>query len=125
MDTSVITERKRCGTRRVALPQYVKITDVGEKVTVEQFRATLEHPGPPHDLSPALRALWQDAKGNWSAAHTIVQDIEDQTGCWIHAYLHRKEGDHGNAGYWYRRAGQAVAREPLEDEWTRIVSTLL
>ena len=94
-------------------------------MTLEQFRATLVEPAPPEDMSPALRAMWEDAKGNWSAAHTIAQGIDDKTGSWIHAYLHRKEGDVGNAGYWYRRAGQAVARDPLEDEWTRIVSTLL
>ena len=94
-------------------------------MTLEQFRATLAQHTPPHDLSPALQAMWEDAKGNWNAAHTIAQGIEDTTGSWIHAYLHRKEGDLRNAGYWYRRAGQAVAREPLEDEWTRIVSTLL
>src|SRR5687768_15242505 len=97
----------------------------GEKMTLEEFHATLAEHAPPHDLSPALRAMWEDAKGDWNAAHTIAQDIEDKTGSWIHAYLHRKEGDLGNAGYWYRRAGQAVAREPLADEWTRIVSTLL
>src|SRR5688500_3817062 len=97
----------------------------GEKMTLEQFRATLEEHAPPHELSPALRAMREDAKGNWNAAHTIAQGIEDKTGSWIHAYLHRKEGDLGNAGYWYRRAGQSVAREPLEDEWTKIVSTHL
>ena len=94
-------------------------------MTLEQFRATLTEQAPPHDLSPALQAMWEDAKGNWNAAHTIAQGIEDKTGSWIHAYLHRKEGDLRNADYWYRRAGQAVAREPLEDEWTKIVSTIL
>lgn len=94
-------------------------------MTLEEFRATFAQDAPPHDFSPALRAMWEDAKGNWEAAHSIAQEIEDKTGSWIHAYLHRKEGDLGNAGYWYRRAGQAVAREPLEDEWTKIVSTLL
>ena len=79
----------------------------------------------PENLSPALRALWEDAKGNWSAAHSIAQEIEDETGSWIHAYLHRKEGDLGNAGYWYRRAKQPTANDTLEEEWTRIVSRLL
>lgn len=94
-------------------------------MTLDEFRTTLAQRVPPHDLSPALRAMWEDAKGNWAAAHTIAQSIEDKTGAWIHAYLHRKEGDLGNAGYWYRRAGQAVAGDPLEEEWTRIVSILL
>lgn len=69
--------------------------------------------------------MWEDAKGNWSAAHLIAQEIEDETGSWIHAYLHRKEGDLGNAGYWYRRAKQPTAHDTLEEEWTRIVSRLL
>lgn len=73
----------------------------------------------------ALRAMWEDAKGNWNAAHAIAQDIDDQTGSWIHAYLHRKEGDLSNAGYWYRRAGKPVAHDTLADEWNRIVSALL
>ena len=94
-------------------------------MTIEQFRATLDQTAAPETLSPALRAMWEDAKGHWSAAHAIVQDIDDQTGSWIHAYLHRKEGDLGNAGYWYRRAGKPVAHDTLDDEWTRIVSALL
>jgi len=94
-------------------------------MTLEQFRTTLAEQTPPHDFSPGLRAMWEDAKGNWDAAHAIAQSIEDKAGSWIHAYLHRKEGDLRNAGYWYRRAGQAVATDPLEEEWTRIVSVLL
>ena len=94
-------------------------------MTIEQFRRTLDQQVAPDALSPALRAMWEDAKGNWSAAHAIAQDIDDQTGSWIHAYLHRKEGDLGNAGYWYRRAGKPVAHDTLEDEWNRIVSALL
>ena len=94
-------------------------------MTLEQFRATLELPSAPEGLSPQLRAMREDATGHWDAAHHIAQDIEDQTGSWIHAYLHRKEGDLGNAGYWYRRAGQPVAHDSLDDEWARIVSALL
>jgi hypothetical protein len=69
--------------------------------------------------------MWEDAKGNWSAAHAIAQEIDDETGSSIHAYLHRKDGDLGNAGYWYRRAKQPIAHDALEEEWTRIVSRLL
>ncbi|HUP40446.1 MAG TPA: hypothetical protein VM115_10030 [Vicinamibacterales bacterium] len=94
-------------------------------MTIEQFRATLAQAGRPHTLSPALRAMWEDAKGNWAAAHGLAQDIEDETGAWVHAYLHRKEGDLGNAGYWYRRAKKPAATDTLEEEWTRIVSALL
>lgn len=94
-------------------------------MTLEQFRATLEHPAAPGGISPALQAMWEDAKGHWDAAHSIAQDIEDQTGSWIHAYLHRKEGDLGNAGYWYRRAGKPEAQDTLDEEWARIVLSLL
>lgn len=76
-------------------------------------------------MSPPLRALWHDARGNWDAAHTVAQDIHDAAGAWVHAYLHRKEGDSGNAAYWYRRAGQHQAADSLDAEWERIVTRLL
>ena len=94
-------------------------------MTFDDFKATLDERDPPPTLSPALKALWQDARGQWDAAHQIAQDIDSNTGAWIHAYLHRKEGDQANAGYWYRRAGQSVAQDSLEEEWTRIVTALL
>lgn len=94
-------------------------------MTLDDFRETLAQNDPPEGLSRALCAMWEDARGNWSAAHSIAQDIDDRTGCWIHAYLHRKEGDFGNAGYWYRRSGKPAASDTLEEEWERIVSALL
>lgn len=94
-------------------------------MTLEQFRSTLAEKAAPGGMSPALRAMWEDAKGNWNAAHSMAQEIDDRTGSWIHAYLHRKEGDLGNAGYWYRRAEQPTAEDTLEEEWARIVSALL
>ena len=94
-------------------------------MTLEEFRATLVHEKAPEGSSPALRAMWEDAKGNWNEAHAIAQDIQDKTGSWIHAYLHRKEGDLGNAGYWYRRAGRPAAADALNEEWDRIVLSLL
>lgn len=93
-------------------------------MTLDEFRATLAEAAPP-DVSPALRALWHDARGDWAAAHAVAQDIEDATGAWIHAYLHRKEGDSGNAAYWYGQARQPVATDSLDAEWERIASTLL
>jgi len=72
-----------------------------------------------------LRALWYDARGDWHRAHTIAQDVDDAGGAWVHAYLHRKEGDLGNAGYWYQRAGRDVASDPLDAEWERIAAALL
>ena len=75
-------------------------------MTLEEFRATLSQPAPPGDLPTALRAMWEDAKGNWNGAHAIAQDIEDRIGSWIDAYLHRKEGDLANAGYRYQARRQ-------------------
>lgn len=60
----------------------------------------------PAQVSVYLKALWQDANGNWKEAHRLIQDLPDEKAAWIHAYLHRKEGDTGNADYWYRRAGK-------------------
>ncbi|MEM7025119.1 MAG: hypothetical protein AAF637_21415, partial [Pseudomonadota bacterium] len=70
-------------------------------------------------------AMWRDAKGEWDAAHGLAQAQDDADGAWVHAYLHRVEGDLANAGYWYRRAGKPVCQEPLGDEWTTIVGALL
>ncbi len=94
-------------------------------MTLEEFTATLSHSTPPTGLSPALEALWQDGRGDWDAAHRIAQDIADPDGAWIHAYLHRKEGDLGNAVYWYRRAGKPAAAGSLQDEWDHLVARFL
>jgi hypothetical protein len=93
-------------------------------MTLNEFRATLEHAAPPQ-VSPSLVALWHDAKGDWAKAHGTAQDVEDDTGAWVHAYLHRKEGDDSNAAYWYQRAGKPVARDALTTEWERIATALL
>jgi len=93
-------------------------------MTLDEFKGTLQRSVPP-PVTPALVALWHDGKGDWEAAHTTAQDIEDATGAWVHAYLHRKEGDQSNAAYWYRQAGKSVARQALEDEWEQIVTELL
>jgi hypothetical protein len=94
-------------------------------MTIDELRSTLRSPSPPPGLSEPILALWHDARGDWDAAHRVAQDIDGSDGAWIHAYLHRKEGDLGNAGYWYRRAGRAVASGSLDDEWTAIASALL
>ena len=80
---------------------------------------------PPAGISPALRALWHDGRGDWERAHETAQSIENDDGAWVHAYLHRKEGDASNAAYWYRRAHQPVGAGSFEEEWERIVSALL
>jgi len=94
-------------------------------MTLADFKRTIADKQPPAVLTPPLRALWHDAKGDWESAHTVAQDIDDETGAWIHAYLHRKEGDLANAGYWYRRARKPVCREPLDVEWEEIAKALV
>ena len=94
-------------------------------MTIEEFRATLADAAPPSQVGAALKALWHDARGNWDEAHRLAQDVDDASGAWVHAYLHRKEGDEGNAAYWYRRASQPVSRQSLDQEWTQIVGALL
>ncbi|WP_249135304.1 hypothetical protein [Bradyrhizobium sp. AUGA SZCCT0222] len=89
------------------------------------FRASLSGTSPTPSPEPPLAALWWAAKGQWDEAHKIVQDENTRDAAWVHAYLHRVEGDLGNAGYWYRQAGQPVAKDSLEAEWERIVSALL
>jgi hypothetical protein len=74
---------------------------------------------------PALDALWWAARGNWERAHAIIQDEDGRDAAWVHAYLHRVEGDLGNAAYWYRRASRAPASGPLDAEWENIAAALL
>ena len=94
-------------------------------MTYEEFERSLASATPPAGLSAPLSALWHDAHGDWHRAHSIAQDVEDATGAWVHAYLHRKEGDAGNARYWYGRAGRAPASGDLDEERTQIVRALL
>ena len=76
-------------------------------------------------LQGPLLALWFDGRGDWERAHEVVQDDDSREGAWVHAYLHRKEGDATNAAYWYRRAGRAVATGELKSEWAAMVRDLL
>ena len=92
---------------------------------LDDFRQSLNATEPPAGLSQALAGLWWDAKGDWKRAHESAQQDEGMEGSWVHAYLHRKEGDQDNAAYWYRRASKPVCREPLDAEWTKIVKNLL
>jgi hypothetical protein len=94
-------------------------------VKTAEFKATLSGAAPAQGLDAPLAALWWAANGNWDEAHKIVQDEETADAAWVHAYLHRVEGDLGNAGYWYRRAQKPAAAGSLETEWEGIVSTLL
>jgi hypothetical protein len=89
-------------------------------MTVEEFAAS-----DGRGFDGALLALWWDARGDWEKAHEVAQEVAGADGAWVHAYLHRKEGDLGNAGYWYRRAGRAVAKGDLRVEWEGIVGEML
>lgn len=94
-------------------------------MTLDEFEKSLTAPQPSPDLSLPLAGLWWDAKGDWTRAHECAQQVEDRDGAWVHAYLHRKEGDQSNATYWYGRAGKPFCREALELEWRQIVQQLL
>ncbi len=94
-------------------------------MNIGDYNASLVVASPPTEISPALQALWWARKGDWDKAHKIAQQQDDAEGAWVHAYLHRVEGDLGNAGYWYHRAGKEQARNPLDDEWNQIVRALL
>jgi hypothetical protein len=94
-------------------------------MTLSEFQASLSQKDPSASLSPALLALWHDGKGDWNRAHKCVTEMNDADSMWVHAYLHRKEGDLSNADYWYSRAGRAPANIPLQVEWASIAQALL
>lgn len=91
----------------------------------EQFIMSLHADEPPQMVSIYLQSLWYDARGNWSKAHEMIQDVNDAHAAHIHAYLHRKEGDAPNAAYWYRRAGRPYPESSLQQEWETLVQYLL
>ena len=90
-----------------------------------QFRQSLEAASPPPGLQGPLAALWHLAKNDWQRAHELAQASDGKDGAWVHAHLHRVEGDAGNAAYWYRRAGRVAAGGPLDAEWDAIAAALL
>jgi hypothetical protein len=95
-------------------------------VTLAEFRASLAAAAPPSGLARPLAALWHAGKGEWDKAHGLAQMDEGELDHdWVHAHLHRVEGDLGNAGYWYRRAKRPVATDALDAEWTRLAEALL
>ena len=97
----------------------------GSEMTFEEFTDSIANSRPPTKAPPLLRALWYERRGDWEKAHQIAQDVGSAEGSLVHAYLHRREGDQGNAAYWYRRAGRPVNHAPLEREWEEIVRQLL
>jgi hypothetical protein len=87
----------------------------------EEFIKSVQRDSPPANASPLLVALWHDAKNDWEASHNVAQDINDRNGSWIHAYLHRREGDLSNARYWYSKAGKPECKLTLKQEWETLV----
>ncbi len=95
------------------------------KLDINDFKASLDQEIPSPDLSGALEALWHQAKGDWKKAHQLVRADGDADGKWVHAYLHRVQGNEPHAGKLYRHAERSAPSVPLEQEWEEIVSTLL
>jgi hypothetical protein len=99
-----------------------------EDMTAEELsQSAANDPAPPAGLSPAAKALWYARAGKWDAAHDLCQEIPGNAGSWIHAWLHREEGDLGNASYWYSRAGKTMPPKniTLGQEWMAIASELV
>jgi hypothetical protein len=94
-------------------------------MNIDALEESLIQPAPPAGLSPAVEALWHERHGDWDRAHKIAQDISGPEGAWVHAYLHRREGDESNAAYWYAQAGKPVVRGSLDDEWRAMAEVLL
>jgi hypothetical protein len=92
---------------------------------LQNFQQSLKNDIPPAEASVYLQALWYDGKGDWEKSHELIQDLPDKDAAWIHAYLHRKEGDVWNADYWYRKAGRKRPSVALEEEWEQIAEALM
>jgi len=92
---------------------------------LSQMESSLDNETPPGELSVPLQALWHDANGNWEKAHELADDHGGSVGAWVHAYLHRKEGDLSNASYWYNRADKEMPDHDLQTEWRHIAEDLL
>ena len=111
----VMIERKRQGP----------LSATAKPIDLAGFKASLAGDKPPGGLPRALQALWHERKGDWKKAHELAQVQEDSQGSWVHAYLHRVEGDLSNAGHWYGRAGKPRSAATLEEEWEEIARALL
>jgi len=93
-------------------------------ISFSDFEQSLAENGPPAKLAPALEALWWLRNGDWDKAHKLVQALNSSDGAWVHAHLHRVEGDLGNAAYWYRRAGKDATEISLKEEWQELAQFL-
>jgi hypothetical protein len=94
-------------------------------MTIAELQATLQNAAPPAGLPLLIEAMWWEARGDWERAHMIAQDVPTGDGAWVHAYLHRREGDVANAGYWYRQAGRRAYKGSFAEEWAEIVEAVL
>ena len=92
---------------------------------ITDFQTSVAEDKPPEKASLALQALWHAAKGDWETAHETAQNDNSVSGAWVHAYLHRVEGDLSNAGYWYSKAGRSHSSNSLREEWQEIAAALL
>ncbi|MCW5697971.1 MAG: hypothetical protein KIS96_14720 [Bauldia sp.] len=93
-------------------------------ISYAAFAESLGADGPPPGVDGPLKGLWLAAKGDWDAAHVVVQDDPSRDAAWVHAHLHRIEGDLDNAAYWYRMAGRPVSRAALDAEREEIAKAL-
>ena len=91
----------------------------------QTFLQSISTSATPPDCSVHLQSMWYAAKGDWHEAHSLIDHMSDETACWVHAYLHRKEDDMSNADYWYVRAGKTRPAASLEQEWETIVKAIL
>lgn len=94
-------------------------------MNLQQFKDSLKNDAAPSDLSLVLQALWLAGKSDWHGSHDLLQDDDTADGSWVHAYLHREEGDIPNARYWYAKAGRTMPEGTLQEEWDAIAEALL
>lgn len=94
-------------------------------MTFQEYKDSLQNDAPPAGLNRALQALWYAGKSEWDQAHDLTQEAGDRDVDWVHAWLHRDEGDLSNANYWYNRAGRTMSNQSLQEEWDAIARELL
>jgi hypothetical protein len=110
---------------RCDLPARAARRKTGTMTRLDTFEQSLALAQPPTACLPLLQALWWVRRGDWDRAHALIQDLPGRDAAHLHAYLHRLEGDHANAAYWYRQAGEAVAAVTLEEEWRKLAARWL
>lgn len=109
----------------LSVPDRERATLLFVGMTLTAFEASLTNAAPPSDVHPLVQALWHERRGDWTRAHEIAHGIDGDDAAWVHAYLHRREGDLPNARYWYRQARRPPETGSLDDEWRVIVDSLL